>query len=206
MTTKPDYLTRLTKHIQASQQAQEKHKAAAQQAQAAREAAAAEPEHEATATGHTMHGKWSEPGVPHKGWECIGIRDEGEPEHLCQMCESILCRYVHTMEHPDYADQLDVGCVCAGNMEEDLDAASRREERFKRTKTQRRRWLEREWKTSSAGNEYLNTRGFNVVIFPQGEFWSGRALHRDSNQKMFARLRYRTAEQAKWQYSISCWR
>src|SRR5947208_2472855 len=30
----------------------------------------------------------------------------------CEMCEAHPIRYVHTMEHPDYPDTLDVGCVC----------------------------------------------------------------------------------------------
>jgi hypothetical protein len=43
-----------------------------------------------------MTGKWSEPGVPHRGWNCIDIHDVGEPSHLCEMCESQMVRYIHT--------------------------------------------------------------------------------------------------------------
>ncbi len=28
-------------------------------------------------TGHTSHGKWSRPGVPHRGWTCTGVEDLG---------------------------------------------------------------------------------------------------------------------------------
>jgi len=69
---------------------------------------------------HTMHGLWSQPGVPHKGWEFVPpMHDLGEPRFICEMCQHMVIRYVHTMRHPDYPTTLDVGCVCAGNMEED---------------------------------------------------------------------------------------
>ncbi len=70
-------------------------------------------------------GKWSIAGVPHKGWTCVDIEDLGEPSAECEMCESQSIRYVHHMQHPQYANVLAVGCVCAGHMEGDL-AASRR--------------------------------------------------------------------------------
>ena len=75
----------------------------------------------------TTLGKWSQGGVPHKGWSCIDIDDVGDDFVTCQMCETQPVRYVHTMEHPDYPDTLDVGCVCAGNMEQDYEAARERE-------------------------------------------------------------------------------
>ena len=43
---------------------------------------------------HTMRGKWSQPGVPHKGSSCVGIDDAGEPSHRCEMCEAHMCRFV----------------------------------------------------------------------------------------------------------------
>ena len=103
-------------------------------------------------------GKWTQPGIPHKGWTCVDIEDLGSPNHICQMCEAREVRYVHTMEHPDYAEALRVGCICAGHMEEeDLVGARAREDAFKAGRSRRARWLAREWRTSRAGNEYLNT-------------------------------------------------
>ena len=43
---------------------------------------------------HTYHGKWSQPGVPHHGWTCIGMEDLGSPSATCEMCESVTIRYV----------------------------------------------------------------------------------------------------------------
>jgi hypothetical protein len=76
-----------------------------------------------SADGHTSGtGKWRRPGVPHKGWQCIDIEDLEEPCHVCEMCEVQIVRYVHTMFHPDYGT-LEVGCICAGYMEQDLVGA-----------------------------------------------------------------------------------
>ena len=67
-------------------------------------------------------GKWSQAGVPHRGWQCIDIEDLGEPYAECQMCESQIVRYVHYMEHHSYSEILEVGCICAGHMEGDVAA------------------------------------------------------------------------------------
>ena len=72
-------------------------------------------------------GKWGRPGVPQKGWTCVGIEDLEEPSAVCEMCETQEIRYVHYMEHSHYPDQLGVGCVCAGHMEEDYEGARRRD-------------------------------------------------------------------------------
>ena len=62
------------------------------------------------------YGRWSEPGLPHKGWICIDVIDLGEgASKLCEMCEHADIRYVHYMAHEDYPQVLDVGCVCASH-------------------------------------------------------------------------------------------
>jgi hypothetical protein len=144
-------------------------------------------------------GKWARGDIPHHGWFCLDITDAGEPNRICEMCETQPVRYVHTMAHEDYeGGTLDVGCVCAGNMEGDDVAARWREARFKNTRARRKRWLQKDWRKSFSGNEYVNTGdGFNVVVFQQGDFWSGRVEHRPTRQQIFARRQYRTAEHVK---------
>lgn len=126
----------------------------------------------------TATGKWTQPGIPHRGWSCVDIEDLGSPDHVCEMCELADVRYVHLMEHPDYAEPLRVGCICAGHMEEDLVGARKREAAFKANQGRRARWLTREWRTSRAGNQYLNVDCFNVVVFPVGGAWGARILNR----------------------------
>jgi hypothetical protein len=80
--------------------------------------------------GHTNRGKWSQPGVPRRGWTCVGVEDLEEPSELCGMCESVQIRFVHLMEHPDYAETLGVGCICAEHMEQDYIGPRLREKKL----------------------------------------------------------------------------
>ena len=97
---------------------------------------------------------------------CVDIEDLGSPDHVCEMCEVQDVRYVHVMTHANYAGPPCVGCICAGHMEENLVGFRLREDAFKASRSRRERWLSQEWRVSRAGNEYLNTDGFNVVVYP----------------------------------------
>jgi hypothetical protein len=151
--------------------------------------------------GHTNHGKWSQPGVPHKGWMCVGIEDLEEPSAICGMCESIEIRYVHFMEHPNYPDTLGVGCICAEHMEQDYVGPRLRENALRSRAQRRKTWEKRDWKTSAKGNYYLNTEGFNLTIFKMLEAgeqcWGLRITHRKSGRAQFSRRRYKSEELAK---------
>jgi hypothetical protein len=133
----------------------------------------------------------------HKGWTCVDIEDLGSPAHVCEMCEVQDVRYVHTMEHPEHAEALRVGCVCACRMEEDLVGARKREDAFKASRSRRARWLGRKWRMSSAGNEYLNTDGFNVVVYPIDNGWGARVRSRTREWERKSRRLYATRESAK---------
>lgn len=146
----------------------------------------------------TATGKWTQPGVPHKGWRCVDIEELEEQDHLCEMCETRLVRFVPVMEHDDYDDVLRVGCVCAGHMEEDLVGARKREAAYRNDRSRRSRWLQRRWRLSAAGNEYLNTNdGFNVVVYRKGVIWGARVEHRASGYARSSNLPYQTADHAK---------
>jgi hypothetical protein len=80
-------------------------------------------------------GKWSRRSIPHKGWTCIDMHDLGDVRMICEMCETAEIRYVHVMTHPDFESgegELEVGCICAGNMEQDYAAAELREKQYRR--------------------------------------------------------------------------
>jgi hypothetical protein len=124
---------------------------------------------------------WNQPGVPHRGWTCLGAEDLGEPLHLCEMCRSQHCRYVHAMEHPEYPGTLHVGCICAGKMEDEY--AARERERVLRRATRRKRdrararararqrWIETDWRTSPSGNETKLIDHIMVLVARSGETW-----------------------------------
>lgn len=145
-----------------------------------------------------MHGKWSQAGIPHKGWDCIFVEDLGAPDAVCEMCEIQQIRYVHHMQHPDYTDVLEVGCVCAEHMEDDYEAPRRRERALRSAAGRRKHWLSRVWRMSAQGNPYLNTDGFNITVFPKSNReWGGRIEDRSTGQFILSRRRYTTSDQAK---------
>jgi len=113
-----------------------------------------------------MSHRWSLPGVPHKGWDCVHVADLEEAVGTCEMCGKEEIRYVHTMRHPEYPDDLDVGCVCASNMESSPAAAKYREQRLRGVAGRRSRWLGRNWRISRKGNPWLKVSGYMVTVFP----------------------------------------
>ena len=142
-------------------------------------------------------GKWSEKGVPHKGWHCIDIEDLGEPEQKCEMCESQDIRYIHYMEHAQYPEVLKVGCVCAGHMEEDLSGAKRRDDFMKSRSTKRKTWLSRKWKTSQKGNDFIKVDGYIITIFLRNGSWYALIKSEDGLYEKFSRRSYKTKEEIK---------
>lgn len=146
-----------------------------------------------------MHGKWSQAGVPKKGWSCTGgVEDLGAPDAICEMCETQEIRYVHFMEHPNYPDVLGCGCVCAEKMEDDYVGPRRRESMLRASAGRKKRWLTRRWNLSARGNPYLNTDGFNITIFPKTDrSWGGRIEDRSTEQFIVSQRHYATADQAK---------
>lgn len=146
---------------------------------------------------HSGRGKWSEKGVPHKGWECVEVEDLGKPAAVCKMCESQAIRYAHYMQHPDYPNILIVGCVCAGHMEEDLAAAQLRDKEMRSRAGKRKRWLTRKWKVSAKGNDWLEADGYRVTVYPKGRTWGATVSANDDSYLQHNRRKYNTSKQAK---------
>ena len=143
-------------------------------------------------------GKWSQAGVPHKGWTCIDIEDLGEPSATCEMCETQTIRYVHHMEHPNYSVPLGCGCGCAGRMEQDYEGAQRRELVLRNAGGRRKRWLSRPWRSSSKGNPYLNTDGYNIVVYPTADsIWGFRVTNRVTGDAIRSRRPCASEDAAK---------
>ncbi|RWA98212.1 hypothetical protein [Mesorhizobium sp.] len=146
---------------------------------------------------HTSRGKWSRSGVPHKGWTCVGVDDLEEPSQECEMCESVDIRYVHYMEHPDHSDILAVGCVCAENMEKDYVRPREREMGMRRIARRRKSWAERDWRVSQLGNPFLNSEGFNLIVFERGDGFSITVSRRGADRRQVGKKCYPSQDQAK---------
>lgn len=141
-------------------------------------------------------GKWSNPGVPHRGWRCVDIEDLGAPQAECRMCESQTIRYVHHMQHPNYSEVLGVGCVCAGHMEEDVAAARGREVSMRSRASKRKRWLSRKWKTSVKGNPWIIANGYRITIYRRDSGWATLIAQGDE-PPMYSRRNFPAREQAQ---------
>jgi hypothetical protein len=99
---------------------------------------------------------------------------------------------------PDYHSELAVGCICAMHMEEDYVAPRLRERRLRTVIRRRTSWARRSWNTSARGNPYVNTDGFNVVVFeiPAGG-WKIRIARRDGEAEQNGGRVYPTQEAAQ---------
>ncbi|MBX5160406.1 hypothetical protein HJB89_25310 [Rhizobium sp. NZLR8] len=143
-------------------------------------------------------GKWSEHGVPHKGWHVVDYYKLDDREQLCEMCERQMVMFVHVMRHEEYADDLKVGCVCAGHMENDIEGARQREVRYRNRSKRRDNWLSRKWQNScKTGGHYLRTDGMVISVYPVSDYWSAGITHRASKHKRSASRRYKTSDEAK---------
>lgn len=113
---------------------------------------------------------WKRDDVPHSGWTCGGVTDLGAPTGICQMCGYQIIRYVHHMYHPSYSP-LNVGCVCAGKMEGDVEQAKRREQEFKNRQARKENFTKKQWKISKNGNQFIKIKGHLFVIYKTRGVW-----------------------------------
>lgn len=134
---------------------------------------------------------WKRPDVPHTGWTCTGVTDLGAPVGVCAMCGTQIIRYVHHMVHPEYPP-LGVGCVCAGKMEGNVQAARQRERDFKNRQTRLARFMERKWKLSKNGNQYIKIKDRVFLLYQV----KGKDVWRYSVDKVFRPTSYPTREEA----------
>jgi len=97
------------------------------------------------------------------GWRCIGVTDLGAPSATCQFCERQIVRYLHHMENEN-GERLNVGCVCAGKMEGDIEKAKEREKEFKSKQARQVAFTKKNLSKSKNGNLYLKINGHVLVL------------------------------------------
>ncbi len=91
--------------------------------------------------------KLKEIGAPLYGWKCIDMFDaKGDEEDelsyaTCDLCGNTNVRFVHVMKHDQWPEVFEVGCVCAGIMEGNIDAARDRERSMKNKKSRLKRFM-----------------------------------------------------------------
>jgi len=118
-------------------------------------------------------GKWASPYAPKRAWVCIHWEDLGEPQKVCEMCESQTIRYVHHMWHHHYQKVLEVGCTCAGYMEGILWASKARQNALKRRESERKTWVSRSWKIDPYEMGFIKRSGpYAVAVKRCGQGWA----------------------------------
>src|SRR5512142_3063864 len=122
----------------------------------------------------TEYGRWSERGVPHKGWSCLDVLDLGYRKYVCAMCQKQEIRYAHYMTHPKFEGHLIVGCVCAEKLSGDYVNPRLRESRLRKRSSRRDRWVAGKWKTTDAGSLVKKLGDFVVTVYekPFYHHWS----------------------------------
>lgn len=151
-----------------------------------------------------MSGLWSKLDVPHKGWSCLEVEDLQVAEGTCEMCSRESIRYVHHMQHPDYADTVAAGCMCAEKMEDDYSsgtrpsAAKRREATLRNAASRRGRWLAlQSWRTSKKGNPWIKKDALIVTVFPAGTRFKFSIKISAGDKTYFSTRSYPTLDAAK---------
>lgn len=151
-------------------------------------------------------GKWGQPGVPHRGWEFVRWYDhkidgdDGFEMRQCEMCETMMIRYVTVLEHNDYADELYCGCVCTGHMTQDYKGARERDRAGKLLMQRRARYpLRKQWRVSDKGTRHIKSDEGHAMVFANnfGDGWKiGVTLKHDGELRWGKRV-YRTEHAAK---------
>ncbi len=119
-----------------------------------------------------MSNLWKQQDIPHKGWTLeyvYDVREDGQSEdeasyEICMMCGKERIRYVHVVSHPDYGEELLVGCQCAEKLTEDYINPKLKEKELRNKTNRRTNFFKRKWKISAKGNQYLNIDGHHILI------------------------------------------
>lgn len=114
------------------------------------------------------------------------------------MCEVADIRYVHHMTHPDYSGTLNVGCICAENMEEDYVGPRLREKRLRDRARRLKTWMHRPWTQNRYIHSWhLNTEGYHLCLDQIGSKWRVSVQHRQTRAWKHGKNYYPTIEAAK---------
>ncbi len=140
---------------------------------------------------YTGDNLWKRDDVPKTGKWCTGVTDLGAPLAVCEMCADHSIRYVHHMVHDNYRS-LDVGCVCAGKMEGDIEGAKRRESEFKNKQSRKKTFLDSKWKRSKGGNDYKKVNDHVIVLFKNKD----KGTWKYSIDSRFCKEAFKTREKA----------
>jgi hypothetical protein len=113
--------------------------------------------------------------APLSGWYCIhtfDVKDQGwstestkEPKLFkCELCGCDKVRFIHVMHHNEFYEDINVGCICAGIMEDDILSAVERERVLRNRYNRKKNFLKQKWYLSFNGNETLLYKNKRITI------------------------------------------
>jgi hypothetical protein len=117
---------------------------------------------------HGRTGLWLDPQFPTTGWRFVEMEEGVEADRLCGACRNARERYVHRLKHVPTGLTIVVGRPCAERLEDDPYGPGKRERTFRDDLRIIKGWDTRKWRISQQGNPYINSRGYNVTIWPKG--------------------------------------
>ena len=107
-------------------------------------------------------------GAPLDGWYCVSCYDccEEPDDELfdCELCGCSAVRYVHVMRHDWYFEEVRVGCICAGIMEDDILAAKEREREVRNRSKRRKNFVRGGWRKMGYGIMRRTYKGRMLAI------------------------------------------
>ena len=115
----------------------------------------------------------------------------------CEMCGHEKIRYVHIMKHLHYPEELQVGCICAEKMSGDYVSPKKSERKMKDRASRKSKWLTRNWRTSSKGNDFINIEGYNVGVCKSEEGGFSYWIKREPSRRIFSDKSYKSKNEAK---------
>lgn len=104
-------------------------------------------------------------GLPEDGWYCEDVEDNEDDDFVCELCGCTRVRFIHHMKNFFTRDELLVGCICAGAMEGNIEAARDREREMKNRAARKRNFPNRSgWKYTRNGGRYIDHCGKRIFI------------------------------------------
>ena len=164
-------------------------------------------------------GKWTQRGIPHRGWQLQDVEDLGSPDATCEMCEVMPIRYVHTMYHPETHMTLHCGSDCALNMGIDKSVLDGKKTSLMLLAARRKRWPTlKSWYTNPKGSWIIKKEGVLVTVYLRYGSWQvvtrlltdqynsyGDYVGQDYSKPVFHDKAHDTVSEAKI-YAFDCWR
>ncbi|MER9459660.1 hypothetical protein NKI80_07120 [Mesorhizobium sp. M0387] len=128
----------------------------------------------------------------------MNVEDLGEPQMICEMCDSAEIRFVHFMQNDRYPGTLACGAICAGHMESDLLRAEKRDKKMRSDASRRQRFPTRAgWRVNEKGNHLIKTNGYRVTVFKKGLAWGAVVSRPPIATPYFTREKFSNVTAAK---------